>query len=360
MTATDLLVDKNKKLAAFCKEQVSSGRFTSLFASCGSLLEGSPPEGELILNREQDLFDLASLTKACVTLPLVFYTLQNRNKDLSHSLQSLLGPSRSSRFHPALLELNLESILSHRSGLPDWLSFWVKCLDGKQCSNRERVYRRLWQVGKGFAFKSCPLYSDVGYILLGLCLEELEERSLNDLFAEFCKHYLGFSHPHFGFAKDLQSLPRLRFAPTGFCQLRKRTLQGEVHDENSSTLEGITGHAGLFSTGDALRLYLQRLFSTSIGKRILNENSSRRLPSFAGPLLGLHQGGGSAQPFGQGQAVGHLGFTGTSFWLIPESKQYGMLLTNRVISGRLAPWMYDVRKNVHHEFSLTLGKHERS
>jgi hypothetical protein len=69
-------------------------------------------------------------------------------------------------------------------------------------------------------------------------------------------------------------------------------------------------------------------------------------------LLGWRQGNDpAARVFGDGFAMGHLGFTGTAFWMTaPDAKtkpgSYAIVLTNRVISGRINSLIRDFRKEV--------------
>ena len=74
-------------------------------------------------------------------------------------------------------------------------------------------------------------------------------------------------------------------------------------------------------------------------------------PSFVRPtktLLIWRKGGvgTSAENFCLGKTVGHLGFTGTALWIEPETLAYGILLTNRTISGRISSKIFTFRKAV--------------
>jgi CubicO group peptidase (beta-lactamase class C family) len=51
----------------------------------------------------------------------------------------------------------------------------------------------------------------------------------------------------------------------------------------------------------------------------------------------------SAKTFAQGRGCGHLGFTGTAFWVDPLTRGFGIILTNRVISGRISTAIKDMR-----------------
>ena len=48
-----------------------------------------------------------------------------------------------------------------------------------------------------------------------------------------------------------------------------------------------------------------------------------------------------------GKTFGHLGFTGTSFWIDPEQQLIIVLLTNRVHPTREKPGIKQVRRRFH-------------
>ena len=66
--------------------------------------------------------------------------------------------------------------------------------------------------------------------------------------------------------------------------------------------------------------------------------------------------GSSAGRFFSPQSVGHLGFTGTSFWLDLEKDFLVVLLTNRVHPTRNNIRIRDVRPDAHGDlFGLAAG-----
>ena len=94
-----------------------------------------------------------------------------------------------------------------------------------------------------------------------------------------------------------------------------------MHDDNAYTLGGIAGHAGLFSTVDDLHRFLVAI-----------ERESR------GPKVKIPLGWDTPAPEGKSQAgkhfsknsIGHLGYTGCSFWADLDHDFHIILLTNRV------------------------------
>jgi CubicO group peptidase (beta-lactamase class C family) len=112
-----------------------------------------------------------------------------------------------------------------------------------------------------------------------------------------------------------------------------------VHDENAFALGGVSGHAGLFSTGHDVarfaRMYLNG--GTLDGARVLDSATIARFTAVQDRALS-HRALGWETPTGSNsagrrmsaRAFGHTGFTGTSMWMDPERDLFVVLLTNRV------------------------------
>ena len=133
------------------------------------------------------------------------------------------------------------------------------------------------------------------------------------------------------------------FAATERCPWRGILLKGAVHDDNAFAMGGIAGHAGLFGTArdvyqllaTLLSVYQGRqktsLFQPAIVRTFLDRppNAERAL-GFAAPAAT----GASCGRYFSKNSVGHLGFTGTSFWMELERSVIIILLTNRVHPSR--------------------------
>ncbi|MCM2283108.1 MAG: serine hydrolase, partial [Bdellovibrionaceae bacterium] len=134
---------------------------------------------------------------------------------------------------------------------------------------------------------------------------------------------------------------RRLYAPTEFCPWRKKTIQGEVHDENTWVLGGVAPHAGLFGTLDDLSRWGLCLRSSLRGgsgglarPETVARFARRALPRARGDwalgfmLPGLK--GASCGKYFSRLSVGHLGFTGTSLWYDPRRDLLVTVLSNRV------------------------------
>lgn len=342
-------------LNSLCNPHYALGHFTHLNLLCGHLFR--PGEWCSFIKSESSLdrYDLASLTKALVTTPLLFRHLEKEGLGLTCTIGTWLGSSPS-KFSKHILGLSIKSLLSHRSGLPDWQCFWSVCLDGsfEKLSPRERLYYRLNNLASRSLAEGSYLYSDVGFIILGMSLEEKFQRSLGCLFQDLIAE-MGLKSSTLSFNDG--PIQRSQSIPVGYCHVRKKDLIGEVHDENASVLNGVMGHAGLFGTAQDVAEFLATLPKTSWGKWLLDENKQSRVQgSQMIGLCGWHQGcGQSANKFAHGRSIGHLGWTGTAFWLDPDSWLFGILLTNRIKHARLSPWFNGFRAHAFELIDLYLG-----
>ena len=111
---------------------------------------------------------------------------------------------------------------------------------------------------------STYLYADTNYMTLMLVLERVTNRTLDALVYEYTS-LLGMNSTFFnrGNAEGAINPFYQRTAPTEFqiavvgsaAPQRPQPVRGTVHDENAWALDGVSGHAGLFSTvGDVARL----------------------------------------------------------------------------------------------------------
>ncbi len=120
---------------------------------------------------------------------------------------------------------------------------------------------------------------------------------------------------------------------------RKQTIRGVVHDERAFYLDGLAGHAGLFSTSDDVARFAQLLLNEGkyAGIQFLKPETVRtftkRLEPHNRRALGFdmksREGFSSAGTVAGDLTFGHTGFTGTSVWIDPDKGLAVILLTNR-------------------------------
>jgi len=273
----------------------------------------SQVEPQRRLLTEDCYFDLASLTKVLFTLPEVMKLVEEGLVDLDDPLSRHLPEAGWLQENPPLARVTIRQLLAHQSGLPAWAPVYTWGGDAETL--KARLLQENWPLGE-------PVYSDIGYMLLGLLLERLRRRPLRDFALE----------PGLTFEPDPN-----RTAASERCPWRGRVLVGEVHDENAFALGGVAGHAGLFGTLegvlDRAHAWLtETALSPAATAAVLEPQSQERLLGWVRRHPGW-SGGSLASP----GAYGHTGFTGTGVWVDPERGYAWALLSNRVHPSRHRP-----------------------
>ncbi len=319
-------------MTAVLRRAIADGAFPGAYAAVGTVrgIIAEVGVGQLDANDRQrptaeTVWDLASLTKVIGTTTAVMQLQQLGKLALDSPVVRYL-PEWKAR---GASVITVRQLLTHSGGLPAWRPIYKEATSASDALHKLLATEPDTLPGIRF------LYSDIGFILLGQLVERVSGESLAQYDAAHVFGPLGMS--------DTRYLPPAswlsRIAPTEQDPWRQRHLRGEVHDENAAMLGGVSGHAGLFSSGrDLVRFARMYLGSGTLdGKRVLdsttvatfthvqNRNVSRRALGWETPT-----GGNSAGGLMSGAAFGHTGFTGTSLWMDPQQGIFVLLLTNRV------------------------------
>lgn len=304
------------------------------------------------------IFDLASVTK-----PFTAVTLARAVRQQRVSLDALLGELVPEAKGSASEHVPLELLAAHRAGLEGHRPLYAPMQQGaaridRAAALRESADARLPAcVGHPGPDGFAPVYSDLGYLLLGEALRRGCGMPLDFLVhQEVCANLgLRVGSARQWAARGPEIQPRM--APTEVVAWRGGMVRGMVHDENSLAMSGrgMSGHAGLFGTAsDVVRF----------GAAVLDALESRADPwlrrSDVLPLVrprpggtlragfdGKSEAGSSAGPTCSLSAFGHLGFTGTSLWIDPERSVVIALLSNRVYPRRDNDAIKLARPDVH-------------
>jgi CubicO group peptidase (beta-lactamase class C family) len=310
-------------------------------------------------------FDLASLTKPLVTASLCMWAVSNGRLDLESRLLDFF-PKAS--LQPGKRDVSIRHILNHSSGLPAYLPFYTDLIRIEPSHRREALVQLILQSPTHAQPGSVSQYSDLGFMLLGVLLEELLGAPLDTLASSILSASLlapELRYRPLTVGMDPTAIPseasggQRMYVATENCPWRRRLLIGEVHDENAYCLGSVAGHAGLFGTAADIVQRLTPLWALHREESRIPSWSSRTVREFwdrpqsapAGTwALGFdtpHPVASSAGRFISPHSVGHLGFTGTSFWLDLEKDLLVVLLTNRVYPSRNKDGIKAFRPMVH-------------
>jgi CubicO group peptidase (beta-lactamase class C family) len=287
----------------------------------------------------ETIYDLASLTKPLVTGLLCARRIERGEIELDAPAAKYLREfARAGR-----VVMTIRNLLTHTSGLPAW-----RPLRALTNNRRDRVLEMIAAEKLVHAPGTGVLYSDLGFIVLGLLLERVAGESLAELARREIIEPLNLSRTFFNPAATFQTevaaceidgnaYERAMSGEQGESDgWREQTIWGEVHDGNAYFLGGAAGHAGLFSTaretftlaGQFLAAHTRLLKPETCAlfctKMTAGMNEAR---SLAWQLAATPDStaGVSLPP----DAFGHLGFTGTSCWIDSDRERVYILLTNR-------------------------------
>lgn len=289
------------------------------------------------------IFDLASLTKVVATATSIMILVERGRVRLTDPVSvyipELKGDGRE--------RITIEDLMIHKSGYaPDFdlREQWVGYDEAIK-----RLIEEPLRTPPGTRF----VYSDINYIALGEVVRRVSGTTLDQFAQKNIFQPLGMRDTGFRPPPSLST----RIAPTekrrgqlnylGDSEANAGAdanvwLRGQVHDPTSFRMNGIAGHAGLFSTANDLAIYCQMILNGGQyrGIRILApttvaEMTRPRLVTSTGGTRGLgwdidttfSTNRGDLFPLG---SFGHTGFTGTSIWIDPASEMFLIFLSNRV------------------------------
>jgi len=334
--------------------------------------------------QRDDIYDLASITKATSALPALMQLYGQGRFDLEATLADYV-PSFSNSNKS---DLKWRQILAHNARLKSWIPYWRSTLkeNGKfKCKTFKPEQSRRFPVvvtdslflHKNYkkkiykAIKKSPLNDDPGFLYSGLSfylLPEIVANLTNSDFETYLKNEIYRKIGAYTITyKPLRYFSKQRIIPTERDTFFRMTqIHGRVHDEGAAMMDGVSGNAGLFATADDLaklaQLYLNR--GTYGGESIIPPAVIDEFTRCQYCEEGNHRGLGFDKPawsidpeatsvsiskMASPESYGHSGYTGTLMWIDPKEELVFIFLSNRVYRTRLNRKIYteNVRPAIH-------------
>lgn len=309
--------------------------------------------------RLETIYDLASLTKPLATATAVLCLVQDGRLSVDDSVQQHVGELKGSIIGDA----TVYHLLTHSAGLPAWRPLYERIAEEDRRAPgllgspaaEQMVLALIKQESLATPPGARSLYSDLGFILLGILVERVSGGTL----AAYCQRSvfepmrapLFFLGPRSAGSRDITLV-----APTEHDPRRGRLLRGEVHDENAFALGGVAGHAGLFGTAAAVSAVVGHWLDSHAGRSwVLSPDLVRRFTARQDGIAGSSWALGwdtPSAPSSSGSrfsaaSFGHLGYTGTSIWVDPTRELEVVLLSNRVHPTRRNEAIKQFRPLIH-------------
>jgi CubicO group peptidase (beta-lactamase class C family) len=304
--------------------------------------------------RVQDttVYDLASLTKPLVTIVTLLTLIAEKRIKLQSTLIELLPENHI----PAdKRNIALWQLMAHCSGLPAHKNYYVRMLGIADKYRKNHLLNSILAEKLEYSTGTLHVYSDLGYILLGAIIEQQTGTTLDEYYTQKVLKTIGleeqlfFPHQKAGFNIE-------NCAATEICPWSHSLLAGTVHDDNCRVMGGVAGHAGLFGTAEGVLglisflcrvwqgIEYTQLFPAGLLREVMSRiGSSTWTCGFDTPSVSASSSG----RYFSCPSVGHLGFTGTSFWIDLTRGICIVLLTNRVHPSRNNDKIKTFRPHIH-------------
>ncbi len=276
---------------------------------------------------DSTLYDLASLTKVIATTPAIMLLYERGliqlDRPVSEYLPAFVGDGKDA--------VTVRHLLKHTSGLRAFLPLNTLTDNAEDARAAVMSERLRWRPG------SRVEYSDLNAMLLGWLVEAVSETSLDVFVRREVYTPLGLTQTRYNLPRE----QRTRAAPINVWH--GHPIQGVIHDQNAARLNGVSGHAGLYSTGRELARIAQwhlgggsvanaaRLLTVATVETFTRPGPGNRALGWEiNDTTASENTGALLSP----EAYGHGGFTGTSIWIDPSRNLFVVLLTNRVYAPR--------------------------
>lgn len=243
-------------------------------------------------------------------------------------------------------DITIRQLLTHTSGFASWVPLYAQ--EGTRESRIQSVLSRGLINEPGTTY----LYSDLNMITLGALIEKWSGLRQDTFVKKAITKPLGMKDTMYNPpAKLKERIAATEYQPT----IGRGLVWGEVHDENAWSLDGVAGHAGVFSTAKDLAILSHAYLNDGeYGKvRILKKKTIDLImknynTEFPGNDHGLGfelNQGWYMDSLADTFSAGHTGYTGTALVMSPSNQTIAIVLTNRVHPTRSTPSINPLRRS---------------
>ena len=303
---------------------------------CANYYGDAQQEPEKKKLSKDHFFDLASLTKPLATVPVLLSLFEKKSLSPETRLLDIYSSCPVDKQN-----ITIEQLMSHGAGFAAHREYFHELIKIPQTKRKKFLLQILLEEELIAIPGQSHTYSDLGFILLGLIIEETTGKSLGELARKLIYQPSGLENDLIfpGLNKNRDRC----YVSTENCLWSGKMLSGRVHDDNCRAVGGVAGHAGLFGTVQGVLAFCEQLLDQWKGRGHHPAYSNRLLRKVLSRVNGsawtmgfdtVSEKGSSSGSYFSKESVGHLGFTGTSFWIDPEKECIVVLLTNRVHPSR--------------------------
>lgn len=296
--------------------------------------------------------DAGSITKIVATVASLMTLVDGGQVDVDDPVSRYL-PAFDARATDAR-ETTVRDLLEHRAGLWEWWPLYLSGVRGDDAIARAVALPRRYPRGAG------RHYSDIGFILLGALVARVAGEPLADAVRHLALEPFGLNETSYAtpvpggpiVASSAGDAIERAMVDSGvpypvsgssrdFSGWRTHVLVGEVNDGNAfHAFDGAAGHAGLFTTAGDLLVFARGTLASCQGDGPVRRATARQFVAAGtdpGQALGFRiwrdaRSGGAVTGCGpdDGVAIGHTGFPGVAFAMLPDQQAAAVMVTNRL------------------------------
>ena len=346
---------KNEQISEFLQTRIDANDFPSavyLVAEKGKIifqdaLGFAVVEPEKIEAKLDTIYDLASLTKVLVTGLLCAKLIESKELELGRTIDFYFPEFDVYVSQNNGWDTSISELLTHSSDFPAWKPFYLLSKSRSEISTEIIKMPLDWDLEQPIV-----TYSDLNFIFLAFLVEKIYDKRIDEIAQKDIFEPLDLQNTFFNPPKELQKriaasekgnefekntcIEQGYAIPNPQSQFRNYQIWGEVHDGNAWFMNGVSGHAGLFSTAEETFKIAQQFLAnqTTLLKpetcKLFRTNYTKGFNEARSIAFQLAETPDStASKSLSKDSFGHLGFTGTSLWIEPETERIFILLTNR-------------------------------
>lgn len=279
------------------------------------------------------VYDLASISKIMATTTSMMKLVDEGKVSLDDPISKYIPEFNDGKKK----EITIRHFLLHTSGLPAFRIYVDELRTRDELVEAVRNEPLINEPGEEY------VYSDLGFILLAEIIEEVSGKRIDQYVHDEFFEPMGMTSTTYN-PENIGRFLTNRIPPTEIDTVYNRGLvHKRVHDERAYFMDGVSGHAGLFSSVQDMAKYFFMLLNDGIygGHQYISPEIIDLFTSHQSPInrrgLGFDrksEGFSTAGTLTSENSFGHTGFTGTSFWVDPDENIAIVILTNRTYPNR--------------------------
>ena len=300
--------------------------------------------------RGDSRFDIASLTKIFTGICFMqlleegYFSLDQPVCEFFPQMAGLRSIEKNGKVigHVDASKITWWNVLTHTTGMG-----WTREKTRPSLPGIDKSLNVIFDLPFAYNTNEHVIYSDIPIILMGKAMEIVEQKPIDEIVENRLIERLRLKSTGYRRLSQYSSLIDIQkkiIPPTEYDNIfRKKRVWGEVHDENAWTMDGVSAHAGIFSTASDVCELMMEFNKARKEGGILSSETAMEMSSLQTEEDGDRRGliwqlrSNAENAYTQvlsDRSYGHGGFTGCFAWNDPDRNMSIVFLSNDIYNGR--------------------------